>query len=98
MADGQSQWPMKKLIILPGAAVCGLLLHMAVSQNRPVAEVQAYSYFLIIFLITGLAIAAMQIAFKNLRAVAHLCPILAAAIVFLAVWGLFTTWVALSPP
>jgi len=80
------------LVVLPAAALGALILHLTVSGNRPSSEIQAYTYFLCAFMVVGLAAAAVQIPWKSLRkSMEHMGPILAAAIVFLALWELITT-------
>ena len=79
-------------VVLPAAALGALILHLAVSKNRPAAEIRVYTYFVCAFMVGGLVAAAVQRFWKSLRKpMAHLCPILAAAMVLLAFWELITT-------
>jgi len=84
--------PIRTWIVLPAAALGSLVLHLGISKERPSEEIRFYSYFLCAFLAGGLAAATLQLFWKRLhRPVEHMAPIVAAAIVLLAIWELITT-------
>jgi NitT/TauT family transport system permease protein len=92
MALALRQLPFGRVVVLPAAALGALILHVAISNHRPPGETRLYTYFLCAFIGGGLAAAAVQIARKSLRkSAAHMCPILAAALVLLSLWELITT-------
>src|SRR5262249_11624832 len=92
MAPSSPRLLIRTWIVLPAAALGALILHIAISKDRPPGEIRLYNYFLCGFLAGGLVAATLQLFWKRLhRSVEHMAPIVAAAIVLLALWELITT-------
>ena len=92
MAPNLALSPWKTLLVLPASSLAALILHLIVSHSRPPGETRLYAYLLCAFLVAGLVAAALQIPWRGLRKpLKHISPILAAAIVCLALWELVTT-------
>jgi NitT/TauT family transport system permease protein len=77
---------------LPVSAAGALLIHQLVAKNQPALEKRYYLVFLATVAIAGLAIAAMPFIWSPRRHwIKDRCPIMAAAVLSLAVWELITT-------
>ena len=86
------------LFAIPLASVIALAMHLGVSKNRPVAETHLYSTLLVAALGMALLAALIQPFWPPLRRwMEHMCPIIAAAILFLCVWELITSGFHLLP-
>src|ERR1041385_8212080 len=79
-------------LALPAAALVAIVLHLAISSERPTSEVRLYAYFLCMVLLAGFMAAALQFVWVPLRnRVSQMSPIFAAGILLLAVWEIITT-------
>ena len=85
-------------LVLPGAILAALLLHLGISQKEPAAETQIYSHFLEYLLGGSIAIILLQPLSGWLRSwVRETSPVVAAGIVLLALWELATAGLRLLP-
>ncbi len=89
---------MRTLLSVPLASLMALGVFLLVSKPTPLTEARAYSLFLCIIFAFGLVAAAVQPFWAQLRGwMAHMCPIIAAAVLALCVWELVTTGFRLLP-
>src|SRR5439155_15458204 len=66
--------------------------------NEPAPDTRSYSVFLAIILAVSLAVATVQPLRPALRRwMAHTCPIIAAAVLLLCLWGVITSGFRLLP-
>jgi NitT/TauT family transport system permease protein len=80
------------LLAAPLATLIALAVHLLVSKNEPAADTHSYTVFLGVIFVASLAAAAAQPLWPGLRRrMAHLCPILAAAVCLLCLWETITT-------
>jgi sulfonate transport system permease protein len=78
-------------LALPAAAIITLLVHTFVSKHQAAAETRLYFILLGAFLVAGLVVAAMALVWAPQRQwIEDRCPILAAAVLSLALWELVT--------
>jgi NitT/TauT family transport system permease protein len=83
---------------MPLAALIALAVHLFVSKSEPVADTRSYSLFLGIILGVSVVAAAVQPLWSGLRHwMAHMCPILAAAVLSLCLWEVITSGFRLLP-
>jgi len=88
----------RTLLAAPLATLIALAVHLLVSKNESAADTRSYTAFLGVILVVSLAAAAMQPYWSGLRRrMAHLCPILAAAVLLLCLWETITTGFRLLP-
>ncbi|HOB32652.1 MAG TPA: ABC transporter permease, partial [Verrucomicrobiota bacterium] len=83
---------MRTLLAVPIATAVALAVHLAVARNEPPTDTRTFTIFLA--LIGGLSIAAAGLQFASTalqRWMAHMCPILAAAVLSLCAWEIITT-------
>ncbi len=83
---------LRTLLSLPIATAIALVVHILVSQNEPAADTRSYSIFL--GGVVGVSILAVVTQFfvPGLRRwIAHMWPILAAAIALLCAWEIITS-------
>lgn len=86
------------LLAIPLAALIALAVHLFVSKNEPVADTRSYSVFLGIIFGASAVAAAMQPFWSGLRRwMAHMGPILAAAVLLLCLWEVITSGFRLLP-
>ena len=86
------------LLAAPGAALIALAVHLFVSKSEPAADTRSYSAFLGVILGASLVAAAVRPFWSGLRRwMAHMCPILAAAVLLLCLWEGITTGFRLLP-
>ena len=86
------------LLALPAATLLALAVHLLVSKNEPVADTRSYTVFLGLILGAVVGAAAMQSLWYGLRRwMAHMCPILAAAVLLLCLWEVITSGFRLLP-
>jgi NitT/TauT family transport system permease protein len=86
------------LLVVPLAALIALAVHLFVSKDEPSADTRSYSVFLGIILGASLVAAAVQPLWSGLRRwMAHMCPILAAAVLVLCLWEVITSGFRLLP-
>lgn len=79
------------LVVVPAAAIAALVVHVLVSKNEPVADTRSYSIFLGSILAFSLVALAVRPFWSGLRRwMAHMCPIIAAAIVVLSILEVIT--------
>src|SRR5262245_53572411 len=89
---------MRTLLATPLAAVIALAVHWMVSKEEPAADTRSYTVFLGLVFAVSLIAAAVQPLWPALRRqMAHLCPILAAAVLLLCLWEVITTGLRLLP-
>src|SRR5437870_4267197 len=83
---------LRTLLAIPMAASLALALHFIVSTGRPLSETRPYSWFLGLTVASSLVAAAAQSIWARLRRwMNHMCPIIAAVILFLCLWDLITS-------
>ena len=88
----------RTLLATPLAALIALAVHRFVSKDEPAADTRSYTVFLSVILAASLAAAVAQPFWSGLRRrMAHLCPILAAAVVLLCLWEGITSGFRLLP-
>jgi NitT/TauT family transport system permease protein len=87
-----SKLRVRTLLAVPGATLVALAVHFFVSKSEPTADTR--SYFVLLGIILGVSVAApaVQPFWPGLRRwMAHLCPIIAAAVLTLCVWEVITS-------
>jgi len=88
----------RTLLAIPVASCIALGVHLFISKKQPFSETQVYSVFLSSVLVLALTAAAAQPFWPHLRRwMAHMCPIIAAAVFSLCLWELITTGFRLLP-
>jgi NitT/TauT family transport system permease protein len=88
----------RTLLAVPAAAVLALALHLFLSNKEPQPDARNYSIFLSIALGAFLVMAAAQPFWPRLRRwMAHMCPIIAAAVLLLFSWEVITSGLRLLP-
>jgi NitT/TauT family transport system permease protein len=88
----------RTLLAVPVATLVAFAIHFWAAKNQPSFETRHYSLFLSIVLSTAFAVAALQPFWSALRRwMAHMCPIIAAAIVTLCGWEMITSGFRLLP-
>jgi NitT/TauT family transport system permease protein len=88
----------RTLLATPLAALIALGIHLSVSKDEPAADTRSYTIFLGLILAASLVAAAVQSFWSGLRRrMAHLCPILAAAVLLLCLWEGITSGFRLLP-
>jgi len=88
----------RTLLAAPLAALIALAVHLFVSKSEPAADTRSYTVFLGVILGASLVAAAVQPLWSGLRRwMAHMCPILAAAILLLCFWEGITSGFRLLP-
>jgi NitT/TauT family transport system permease protein len=81
-----------RLIAVPVAAAIALAVHLFVSKNEPSVDPRVYSVFLGLVLVFFVLSAAAQFFWAELRRwMAHMCPIMAAAVLLLCLWEVITS-------
>jgi NitT/TauT family transport system permease protein len=89
---------LRTLLAVPVAASIALALHFFFSQKELPTETRSYTILLCVALGVGLIMAALQPWWPGLRRwMRNMCPILAAAILLLAVWEAITSGFRLLP-
>jgi NitT/TauT family transport system permease protein len=85
-------------LAVPLASLLALGIHSAVFQNDPEPDTKPYAIFLGVILGAAILLAGLQPFAAALRRwMAHMCPIIAAAVVFLGLWELITSGFRLLP-
>ena len=93
-----SRLRVRTLLALPVATLIARVVHWLVSKNEPAPDTRSYSVFLGVILGATLVAAAVQPFWSGLRRwMAHMCPILAAAILLLCLWEGITSGFRLLP-
>jgi NitT/TauT family transport system permease protein len=94
----------RTLAAIPGAALAALAVHACVWRHDPIPETQSYwvshSYWVLLGAMFGASIllGGIQMFRPRLRPwMRDMCPIIAAAVVFLGVWELITSGFRLLP-
>jgi NitT/TauT family transport system permease protein len=88
----------RTLLAVPVATLIALGVHWLVSKAEPAPDTRSYSTFLGIILGASLAAAAVQPFWSSLRRwMAHMSPIIAAAVLLLCLWELVTSGFRLLP-
>jgi NitT/TauT family transport system permease protein len=86
------------LLAVPVATLIALAVHILVSKNEPPADTRSYSIFLEIVLGASVIAAAVQSFWPPLRRwLAHMGPIIAAAVLVLGAWEVITSGFRLLP-
>lgn len=86
------------LILFPSACLLALVFHLYISTKQPPSETRVYTLFLSYLLALALVSDIAQFLLGSLRRwMAHMCPILAAAVLGLSGWELITTGLRLLP-
>ena len=89
-------WP--AMFAVPVASLIALVLHWTLAKDEPLIETRSYSNFLGLVLGVFLMAAGAQRFWAGLRRwMAHMCPILAAAVLLLMLWEVITTGLRLLP-
>ena len=89
---------LRTLVAAPVAAIIALLVHAGISRNEPAIQTTTYTWFLAASLGLTLMADVAQIWWGGLRRwLAHMNPIIAAAILALCVWEVITTGLRLLP-
>jgi NitT/TauT family transport system permease protein len=82
----------RTFVAIPAAAVIAIGMHLPISRTQPASETNLYSLFLVSLLALSLGGAAVQAFWPGLRRwMAHVSPIIAAAVLLLTLWELITT-------
>src|SRR5262245_30667657 len=82
---------LRTLLAVPLAAVLSLIVHVVIAKRQLTTEVHLYSQFLIFILALAVVVALAQRFWPRPRRwLAHMCPIIAAAMLFLCLWELIT--------
>ena len=88
----------RTLLAAPLTALIALAVHLFVSKSEPAADTRSYTVFLGVILGASLVAAAVQPLWSGLRRwMAHMCPILAAAVLLLCLWEGITSGFRLLP-
>jgi NitT/TauT family transport system permease protein len=83
--------PWRTMLAIPVAAFAALGIHLLVAAKQPAAETNSFTWFLGIVLSLAIVADATQLFLTPLRNwMAHICPIIAAAIITLCVWEVVT--------
>lgn len=79
-------------LAIPVAALAAMAVHACVSRQEPATDTHTYWILLWAVLAAGIGLSAVQRLSLGLRLwMRHMCPIVAAAIIFLAIWELITS-------
>jgi len=88
----------RTLLAAPLAALFALAVHLLVSKSEPTVDTRSYSVFLGVILTASLVAAVVQPLWSRLRRwMAHMCPILAVAVLLLCLWEGITSGFRLLP-
>jgi NitT/TauT family transport system permease protein len=80
------------MLAVPVASAVGITVHLAVLKNDPEPNTAAYTRFLIGVLVIAIVLNGVQFFWEGLRRwMAHMCPIIAAALMTLCAWELITS-------
>ncbi|MEO7298714.1 MAG: ABC transporter permease [Verrucomicrobiota bacterium] len=93
-----SRWSARIILLIPLATLIAFAVHLWASRNEPPAD--SHSYFIFLGGVFGLAIlaATLQLFSSPLRRwLQHMCPIIAAAVLLLAIWETITSGVRWLP-
>jgi NitT/TauT family transport system permease protein len=89
---------LRTLLSLPVATLIALAVHLLVSKNEPPVDTRSYSIFLSAILGASIVAVAAQSLWPGLRRwMAHMWPILAAAVSLLCAWEVITSGFRLLP-
>ncbi len=81
-----------KILFVPIATLVAFAVHFWASKNDPVADAHSYFIFLIGFFCASILAAVIQPFCSPLRRwLQHMCPILAATVLLLAIWEAITS-------
>lgn len=88
----------RSVLAVPGAALLGLVLHLAMAKSEPVNETRTYSIFLGSLLAAGIGLGLLQLRFAGVRSwLKENGPIFSGAIVLLTVLEAITSGFRLLP-
>ena len=89
---------LRTVVAVPAAAVIALAIHFLASKRETVQPTPYYQLLLFVTLGAGLLGAALHPFFSGLRKwMRHMCPLLAAVILWLGLWDLITSGFRLLP-
>ena len=89
---------LRTMLAIPIATSAAFTIHYFVSGNQPVTETKLYLILLSAVFSCGVLAGALQLVWKSPRRwLGHICPIIAATFLLLAVWDLITTGFHLLP-
>ena len=89
---------LRTFVLAPAAIAIAFAVHVWASQAQPALETGHYSIFLGILFTMSVAAAAIQPLSPALRRwMQHICPIIAAAVLLLAIWETITSGLHLLP-
>jgi NitT/TauT family transport system permease protein len=89
---------LRRLLSLPVATLIALVVHLLVSKNEAPVDTRSYSIFLSAILGASIVAVAVQSLWPGLRRwMAHMWPILAAAVSLLCAWEVITSGFRLLP-
>jgi NitT/TauT family transport system permease protein len=97
-ASGPAKLRWRTLLSVPGSLVIALAVHHVVKGNDPEPDTSSYSIFLGSVLLVSLLLATLQnFSIPVRRWMAHMNPIIAAAVVSLCAWEVATSGLRLLP-
>jgi NitT/TauT family transport system permease protein len=89
---------MRALLAVPSATLIAFAVHLFVSKKEPAVDTRSYSLFLgVVFGLSLLAVVAQRFLHGLRRWMAHMCPIIAMAVVLLTLWEVITSGFRLLP-
>jgi NitT/TauT family transport system permease protein len=89
---------LRTILAIPIATSAAFTIHYFVAGNQPVTETKLYLILLAAVFSCGVLAGALQLVWKSPRKwLGHICPIVAATFLLLAVWDLITTGFHLLP-
>lgn len=89
---------LRTILAIPLATLMAFGIHFSLSKNQPASETKVYWLLLAIIFLSALLATGLQLAWcLPRRWLAHICPIIAATILTLAIWDLITTGFHLLP-
>lgn len=87
----QSSQPWRYVLMIPGATLIALAVHLALAKNEAPPESRSYSLFLALVLFVSLLGGFLQCFWRALRRwMIHMCPIISAALILFALWEVVT--------
>ena len=93
-----NQMRLRTLLAIPAATLIAFGIHFLVSKSPQAPETKTYWFFLAAIFLAALLTTALQFAWPSPRRwLTHICPIIAATILLLAIWDLITTGFHLLP-
>jgi NitT/TauT family transport system permease protein len=98
IASPATKLRLRTLLAVPIAAAIGIGLHLVVRKNDPEPDTSSWIIFLASILGLSVVLGAVQLSSCALRRwMAHMCPIIAAAIGLFCIWEIITSGFRLLP-